>query len=498
MKSSKITLLNIISSFVLQIVSIISSFIIPRIILLSFGSSINGLVGSIGQFLSYIALVEGGITGVITANLYKPLVNNDLEKLDSVLVTAKSFYIKIALVFIFYSIIIAFIYPVIIHTGYKYWYVVLLSLVLSLGLLMEYTFSITLTTLLNVDKKIYVISFTKIILTICNLILILFITKVYPDIIILKFVSSLVFVFQPLIYYLYIKKNYKINWNAKKDNSLIKERWNGFAINLAAFIHSSTDITIITFFCDLKTVSVYSVYFLIISKMEIIIHSVITGIEPTIGQSLARNNIQDLNQKMDLFEYIIFLLVGLLLSVTGMLITPFIMLYTKEISDADYYQPLLGALLIIAEALYLVRYPHVSLAYSANKFKEITKPAYIEAGINIVISIILVNVLGLIGVAIGTIIGMLYRNIFQIYFTTKIIPNRKQYFFYKKLFIILIISIIGIIISIKLFPFNNISIKSWIIHGIEYSSIFALLYCIVSLIFFRKELKYLKDYFNKR
>ena len=104
MKSNKITLLNIISSFLLQIVSIISSFIVPRIILLCFGSSINGLVGSITQFLSYIALVEGGITGVIAANLYKPLVNNDNEKLNSILVTARSFYRKIAFVFIIYSL----------------------------------------------------------------------------------------------------------------------------------------------------------------------------------------------------------------------------------------------------------------------------------------------------------------------------------------------------------------------------------------------------------
>lgn len=498
MIKNKITLLNIISSFLLQIVSIISSFIVPRIILLCFGSSINGLVGSISQFLSYIALVEGGITGVIAANLYKPLVQNDTEKLNSILVTAQSFYRKIALVFIIYSFVIAFLYPVMVNTGYDYWYVVILTIVLSFGLLLEYAFSLTLTTLLNADKKVYIISFTKIILTIGNIALIYLITKIYPDIIILKLASSLLFVLQPVIYILYVKHHYKINWKIPQDNNLIKERWNGFAINLAAFIHNSTDITIITFFCDLKTVSVYSIYFLIVSKIEVVVHSIVSGIEPTIGQAYAKNDLEELNQKMDLFEYIIFILVGLLFSITGLLITPFVMLYTKGVSDAEYYQPLLGALLAIAEALYLVRYPHVSLSYSANKFKEITKPAYIEAGINIIVSLILVNFLGVAGVAVGTIVAMLYRNIFQIYFTKKLIPNRKQSIFYKKFFIIIIISVIGILISNIVFPFTNFTIKLWIFHGIVYCFIFGLLYCLISLIFFRKELKYFKDYLKKR
>ncbi len=53
-----------------------------------------------------------------------------------------------------------------------------------------------------------------------------------------------------------------------------------------------------------------------------------------------------------------------------------------------------------------MKFPHLNLAYAANKFKEITVPAYIEALLNIVISVILVHKFGLVGVAVGTIVGM--------------------------------------------------------------------------------------------
>ena len=119
----KVTLLNITSSIIMQIVSVISALIVPRLILETFGSNANGLVSSISQFLNYITLVEGGITGVISANLYRPLVNGDTEKLSSVLTTARSFYRKIGIVFIAYSVVIGLVYPIFVDTGYEYWYI---------------------------------------------------------------------------------------------------------------------------------------------------------------------------------------------------------------------------------------------------------------------------------------------------------------------------------------------------------------------------------------
>ena len=92
---NKATLLNMISGLVLQFFTLVSGFILPKIILTCFGSEVNGLVSSLNQFLSYITLVEGGITGVIIANLYKPIVEQDNNKISSVLVTADRFYKKI-------------------------------------------------------------------------------------------------------------------------------------------------------------------------------------------------------------------------------------------------------------------------------------------------------------------------------------------------------------------------------------------------------------------
>lgn len=495
---NKVTLLNIASSLLLQVVSVISGLIVPRIILSCFGSDINGLVSSINQFLSYITLIEGGITGVISANLYKPLIEKNWKQVSSVLKTARSFYRKIGAIFIVYTGIIAVIYPKIVITGYEDSYIFLLTIILSIGLLLQYMFSLTMTTLLNADKKVYIVSFASIVLTLGNIISVMVITNLYPDIIALKFCSAALYVLKPVVLGRYIRKRYDINWTTPKDYALIQQRWNGFAINFAFFIHTSTDITILTLFSDLETVSVYSVYYLIVSKMSVLIHSLASGIEPTIGQAYAKNDLKELHQKLDLYEFIIFFSVGFLFTVTAMLIAPFVMIYTKGITDTDYYQPIFGAMLVFSEALYLLKYPHVTLSYVANKFKEITIPAFIEALINIIVSIVLVQKLGLIGVAIGTATGMLYRMLFHVYFTSRLIPGRRQRIFYIKLLVITGATVIGILIGCSMFPLSDLSLANWLLHAIIYCFIFGVIYFVMSKIFFGKEINYFIAYIKRK
>ena len=108
---SRITLVNMLSAFLLQICLIISGLIIPKIILSEFGSDVNGLVCSISEFLNYITLIEGGVTGVVYANLYKPIISKDYDKLSSIFVTARRFFMRIGVIFAVYSVIVAILYP---------------------------------------------------------------------------------------------------------------------------------------------------------------------------------------------------------------------------------------------------------------------------------------------------------------------------------------------------------------------------------------------------
>ena len=81
---SKKAIYNIISNLMLQFVVVIYGFIVPQIIISNFGSSVNGLISSITQFLAYITLLESGFGPVVKATLYQPIAKKDNKTIKNI------------------------------------------------------------------------------------------------------------------------------------------------------------------------------------------------------------------------------------------------------------------------------------------------------------------------------------------------------------------------------------------------------------------------------
>lgn len=481
---------NILMSLLLQIATIASGFIIPKLILSTFGSEVNGLVSSLNQFLNYISLLEGGISGVIMANLYKPLYEKDNEKISSIVKTTRSFFKKIAIIFTIYTLILGVIYPFVVKTSFSYIYIFSLVLILSFNLFNQYFFSLTLKLLLQSDKKIWFISLIQVICIVLNICVTYIIIKLYPSIHIVKLLTAIIFLLQPLIYNFYVKKHYDLNKNAPIDNNLIKDRWNGFGINIASFVHNCTDEVILSIFTNLSNVSIYAIYLMVVNGIKSFVNAISNAINPSLGNKIAKGNKQELNDFFDLNEFLIYFVTYFLFTVGGLLITPFVMIYTNDINDTNYYQPFLGWSMILAEFIFCIRDPYVGIAYSANEFKKITPYAIIEAILNIIVSLILVFFLGINGVAIGTVVSLAYRTFMQIYFLRKNILNRPMIKAFKKLLIFSFGFILIVLISNTLITIDY-TILGWIKSGIIISLLSLIVYSIISYIFYNKEFEFL-------
>ena len=490
---SRVVILNVISSILLQIATVCSGFIIPHIILETFGSETNGLVSSLNQFLNYISLVEGGLTGVILANLYRPVAKKAFKKVSGIIRSAQRFYNRLAIIFVIYTIILAFSYPLFVNTSFNYDFVVSLTFILSLNLFIQYVFAITWRQLLQSDKKVYIVSFVQIACIAVNLIGTIILAKVWPSIHILKLFNVLAFLIQPIAYHFYINKHYPLDKNVEPDKKALSQRWDGFGINIAAFIHFNTDIVILTVFTDLLKVSVYSVHALVTTGLRNIIQAISDGFTPSIGQAYAKDDPARLNKLFNSFEFIMTFVTFFFFLMGGLLITPFITYYTNGIGDVNYYEPIFAVLLILGEFIYCIREPYVALAYSANRFKAISKYAYVEAALNIILSIILVFPLGLIGIAIGTLISMTYRTITQILYLKHHILHFSLKPRIKTFLIFSAFSVLAVFLSMNLLSYTEVNLVSWIILALENLGIVLLCYLPMLALFFRSEVKALLD-----
>lgn len=496
-RNKKATLINVIATFSLQVTTIISTFIVPKLILSNFGSETNGLVSTLDKLLNFVSLIEGGLNGVIMANLYKPLRDKDYEKVGSIVKTSQKFLRRIAYILVAYTALIAIIFPLFFKSSYSWGFVSSLAIILSFKLFLQYCFSQSMKNLLNADKKVYYVSAVQITLIILDLISVIIIVNVFPEIHVLKLVSGLIYLIQPIAFGLFIKKHYPIPNDCRTDNKMIKERWDGLAINTAAFIHGNTDTVVIGLFLGLSSASVYGVYAMVSAGVKQISQSLWRALGPAIGNIYATGDKKLLNSRFDTFEFVSLFMTFLLFSIAGLLITPFVTLYTSGVTDVDYYHPLFGAIIVAAEGIYILREPYVNLAYSANKYKDMRLHAIIEAILNIGISLVLVNIIGITGVAVGTLVAMAYRTIFQIVYLRKNLINRPFLKFFRRFVLFAIPTAILLVFCAIIIPIGDVTIARWVTYGALYCAIFIAVYSCISLIFFRKELIELKKYIKR-
>lgn len=379
--------------------------------IVAFGSEVYGATASIAQFLSYITLLEGGIGGVARAELYEPLAKRDYGMVSNVYHAAKRLFFCVGGVFIVYALIVAFFYHDIADTPFDRTFTFLLVCVISISTVGQYFGGIAYQTLLNADQKRYICNLVVILTTVLNTVTIVVLTYFGCSVITVKLVSSCIFVLRPILFFLYVRKNYSFP-RPQKNVSALKQKWTGLGQHLAYFFHTNTDVVLLTLLADLKTVSVYSVYNLIIASMRNLVISFAGGMEAAFGEMIAKKEPDALRSAFRKYQFMLSAVSTVMFGSTALLIIPFVRLYTADVSDADYVQPIFACVLIFAEMINCVMQPCSSLPISANKMKETRWGAYGEVSLNIVLSLLLIRWNPLLGVAIGTLAATAFKGIY--------------------------------------------------------------------------------------
>lgn len=420
-------------SLLQQVVAFICGIIVPRIMLHSYGSEAYGAISSIATFLSYITLIEGGIGAVTRSALYKAFANRSDEEVSAIVSESKRFYRRIAIVFSIYIIVLGLFFKQLSHnTVFSYWYSFGLVIVISLSTFAEYFIGISYSLLLQADQANYINVIFRSITTILNTVVIVFLTSMKCDILTVKLFSSIVFIIRPILLSLYVKNKYSIK-NINYKQTFINNKGSAVGQHIAWALHNNTDITVLTIFKDLATVSVYSVNSMIINQLQSIINAFTSGMEAVFGSMYANKEHDKLQKTFGYYETMISILSLTLLSTAAVMIVPFVEIYTKGVSDIKYADTTFSTLLVIATMLYCLRSPYGNMVIAAGRFKETKTAAYGEAVINVTVSILMVLKFGLIGVAIGTILATLFRFTYYAFYLSKHVLYRKSSLWLKRM-----------------------------------------------------------------
>ena len=129
----KKVLKNIFASALPQIMNIITNLILPSMIILRFGSEINGLISSIKVIISYVSIVGAGIATATTQRLYEPVAKKQTNVVRGMLNASNKMFNKFGTIYCGIVLIVAILYPLFIETNIEYITIVLLMLAMSIS-----------------------------------------------------------------------------------------------------------------------------------------------------------------------------------------------------------------------------------------------------------------------------------------------------------------------------------------------------------------------------
>ena len=435
------TKLNILSSFLQQLVAGVCGLILPRFVLQRFGSEANGLVASVTQLLGYTTLLEGGIGGVMKAMLYRPLANEDAEGISSIYFQIRRTFRKLSLIFICFALMLSICMKFLVDTQYDWPYVFTLVLILSAHTFFSYYVGLPCRILMTADQKLYVIQFTQIIATVLNLLLCMLVMNLGGSIHAVKLTTVVAFLLVPVVLRLYVKRHYTLS-DGITDTAVPIQKRDGAIHHLSFFIHRNTDVVILSLLGSLHTVSVYTVYNTVIYVLEQLLGSISSGLSGLVGQLIARKEIAELNRLVDKYEACSNMLSTAIATVCAILILPFVSIYTGGITDTQYRQPVFALLMIAGSYAYSIRHPFGCVVTAAGHYRETKGGAVGEMALNLGLSLVLVKPLGLVGVALGTFVAMSFRTIHTVWYLSKHILHRSVWKFTSKVVCNLVVSIL--------------------------------------------------------
>lgn len=501
MSRTKKFLYNSFSSVMLQLFTLVSGFILPKVILQSYGSEINGLVTSITQFISYFNLVEAGLASAAIYALYKPLSKNNHKKINAILSVAKRFYTTSGYIFLALVLGLAIIFPAFGKVSdLNYLDIAVLVVVLGLSGVLEFFAMSKYRVLLTADQKTYILSIGSILSITISTVITYVLAKFGVNITIVKFIALASVLVRAIYLHIYVKRKYNyVNYDEKPDFKALNKRWDALYLQILGSVQIGIPIILATILTDYNVVSIYSIYYMVIGGINSILNVFVNGLSASFGDIIARDEQDKLKKTSQEFEYVYYVILVFVYLVSYKMIMPFISIYTSGITDINYYYPIIGLLFILNGFLYNLKTPQGMLVISAGMYKETKKQTTLQALILVVFGFVfgligskISYIYGLGGIMIGSILSNVYRSIDLLFFIPKYVTKlkfTKTLIRWGKMFLQIII-VISIYIIIDVSCNNYIS---WVKEAIKISLITIIPMLIIDLIVERQILKSLSN-----
>ena len=431
LNSLKNVLGNFANSLVLNLLRFVSRIVFVKV-LSDVYLGVNGLLSNV---LGLLALAELGIGTAISYSLYKPLANKDDEKCRSLMKFYKKAYRIIAIIVLILGLILLPFLPWFIKDTTGIDNLSLIYLIFLGNMVISYLFSYK-RTLITADQKNYKITpflmFYNFLMTTLQIVILI----VFKNYILYLLVQTVCIVLENITVNTYITKKYPYLKNINKADPIDSNELAGIKTNIKAlmlhkigsYVLTATDNIVISKFIGIVTVGVYSNYVLIYNTISNFIYMFVSNVTASFGNLIASGNKKKIYSVFKEMDFIAYCLYGVSAICLIFVFNPFI----EFVFGEKFVLPFIVVVLIMVN-YYLVGINQVPITIqsAAGAYKYDKYIPLVEATLNVIVSVILVQYIGLPGVLIGTFVSYLLPLVIKPFIVFKYVLNKKISLYFK-------------------------------------------------------------------
>lgn len=401
---SKNTIRNAVVAFSMQMVSILLAFIGRTVFAMLLEKEYLGLGGLFSNIISVLSLSELGIGSVIIVNLYKPIAENDEDRICRLMNFYRTAYRIIGVFVICCGIVLIPFLPVLVNSDKNIPFLEGYFILFIVQSASSYFFAYKQSILIASQKEYICTIIKQIFNIIMNILQIIFliITKAYAAYLIVAiFTNILTNIAISLVAdkkYPYLKNNH-LKLQKEERRKILSNVSSMMLHKVGNVIINSTDNILISSMIGIIFTGLYSNYLLIVNMVMQVVNIILNSVSASIGDYNARKSKEEAFELFKAMNTICYWMFGMSSICLFTLFQPTIQIWLGE----DYLLDLPCVIMIALNFLIagIIRVPStfvdVNGLYTKTKFKPI-----IMALLNLFISIICANIWGLIGIFIGT------------------------------------------------------------------------------------------------
>ncbi len=410
------SVMNIKVGMFFYVLSLFLAFFSRKVFLDCLGAEFIGLTGMLMNIMSFLSVAELGIGTSIVYFLYKPLQEDNHEKINEIMSMLAYLYRSIGFIIICMGVVVSIFFP---------WWFGNLSIPLPLVFFAFYAFLSSSAAgyifnykqlLVGANQKQYLVNIYFQTISIVQSVVQILLAYYYRNLYLWVAVGFIFTIIGIIAFNIRIRQLYpwlRINLkegkaNLKKYPEVLRKTRQIFVQRIKDFILYRSDEILVGAFVSVVQVAFYGNYTIITNKLNFLVNILSTGMNAGIGNLVAEGNNQNTMKVFWELTAIRFLITGIVVFGLLLFLQPFVVCWfgsQYRLSDIIVYLLIFNIFIFLSRGI-------VEMFISAHGLFSDVWAAWIELFLNLTVTICLAPFYGIVGILLGKIISVFFIAMF--------------------------------------------------------------------------------------